>query len=215
MILNSELARRFAGSLLQINAIQLQPKHPFTWASGWKSPIYCDNRLSLSYPKLRKEIAAGFKQMAEKLELEPAAIAGVATGGIAHGLLLAEALELPFLYVRSQAKAHGKGKRIEGLLPDTGEVLVVEDLISTGGSSLDAIQALREAGAQVKHLFALFDYGFEIAKERCEKEGISAYSISDYAHLLEASLAENRISQEDLHVLNAWSLAPEQWNPTT
>lgn len=205
------LAKEIARSLLQINAIKLEPANPFTWASGWKSPIYCDNRKSLSYPKLRKKIQQGFVQLLEECFEKPDVIAGVATGAIAHGLLVAEGLGLPFVYVRSSAKKHGLGNQVEGDLPPNARVLVVEDLVSTGKSSLAAVEALREAGARVMGMAAIFTYGFATAIENMENANVHLETLSNYNTLIEVALESNYIAEADLETLKAWREQPDKW----
>lgn len=211
MILNPETAKQTAAYLLQIKAIKLQPNNPFTWASGWKSPIYCDNRLTLSYPKVRKYIA---EQMANQI-LEkygkPTVIAGVATGAIAMGILVAEVLDLPFVYVRAKAKEHGKQNQVEGHLPENAQVVVVEDLISTGGSSLQAVDALRAEGAHVLGMIGIFTYGFGVAEENFATYNCELITLSDYHWLLQLALTEGTITQNEVAVLQTWRTNPAAW----
>ncbi|MFZ4061129.1 MAG: orotate phosphoribosyltransferase [Bacteroidia bacterium] len=206
------VSEQFAWELLQIKAIRLQPQSPFTWASGWKSPIYCDNRLTLSYPDIRLFIALNLELMALSFHGSFASVAGVATGGIAHGVLLAERLNLPFAYVRSAPKSHGTGSQIEGHIPP-GPVLVVEDLISTGKSSLEAVQALRSAGHSVNHMLALFSYGFDGAEQRFSEAQVQVKTISNYTDLIRVAKAKNSIQSTDIDGLQAWRSNPENWNP--
>jgi len=203
-------ASQVADHLLKIKAIKLQPKNPFTWASGLKSPIYCDNRVLLSYPAIRKEIIQAFREKSSQFEPFDV-VAGVATAGIAHGALLAEALDKPFIYVRSKAKAHGMQNLIEGYLPENSTVLVIEDLISTGKSSLAACKALLEDGAQIKAVLAIFSYGFDIAKEVFDAENIPTDTLSNYARLIEVAYSTNYINEEERNMLNAWNSNPKQW----
>ncbi len=205
------LAKEIARSLLQINAIKLEPANPFTWASGWKSPIYCDNRKSLSYPSLRKKLQKAFVEVVENHFEKPDVIAGVATGAIAHGLLVAEAMGLPFIYVRSSAKKHGLGNQIEGDLMPNANVLVVEDLVSTGKSSLEAVEALREAGANVIGMAAIFTYGFKAARENFEQANVELQTLSDYASLIDIALESNYINEADLETLRYWREHPDKW----
>lgn len=205
------LAKEIARSLLQINAIKLEPANPFTWASGWKSPIYCDNRKSLSYPSLRKKLQKAFVEVVENHFEKPDVIAGVATGAIAHGLLVAEAMGLPFVYVRSSAKKHGLGNQIEGDLMPNANVLVVEDLVSTGKSSLEAVEALREAGANVIGMAAIFTYGFKVARENFEQANVELQTLSDYASLIDIALESNYINEADLETLRYWREHPDKW----
>jgi orotate phosphoribosyltransferase len=203
-------ASQVADHLLKIKAIKLQPKNPFTWASGLKSPIYCDNRVLLSYPAIRKDIIQAFREKSSQFEPFDV-VAGVATAGIAHGALLAEALDKPFIYVRSKAKAHGMQNLIEGYLPENSTVLVIEDLISTGKSSLAACKALLEDGAQIKAVLAIFSYGFDIAKEVFDAENIPTDTLSNYARLIEVAYSTNYINEEERNMLNAWNSNPKQW----
>ena len=177
----------FAKRLLDIKAIKLQPDAPFTWASGWKSPIYCDNRKTLSYPDLRSFVKQGLVNVVKERFANASAVAGVATGAIAQGALVADVLNLPFCYVRSKPKDHGMGNLIEGTLPANSKVVVVEDLISTGGSSLKAVEALRQAGFEVVGMVASFTYGFPIAAEAFQKSGVELVTLSDYDHLVEVA----------------------------
>ena len=183
-LLDTTTAGLVASKLLEIKAIKLQPNEPFTWASGWKSPIYCDNRLALSYPEVRTFIKDRLIEVARREFEDVESIAGVATAGIPQGALLADALGLPFLYVRSKAKGHGMTNMIEGKVTVGQKVLVVEDLVSTGGSSLKAVQDLRDAGFDVVGMVAIFTYGFEVAKENFEKAGVKLICLSDYHALL-------------------------------
>ena len=203
-------ASQVADHLLKIKAIKLQPKNPFSWASGLKSPIYCDNRVLLSYPAIRKDIIQAFREKSSQFEPFDV-VAGVATAGIAHGALLAEALDKPFIYVRSKAKAHGMQNLIEGYLPENSTVLVIEDLISTGKSSLAACKALLEDGAQIKAVLAIFSYGFDIAKEVFDAENIPTDTLSNYARLIEVAYSTNYINEEERNMLNAWNSNPKQW----
>ncbi len=196
--------------LLQIKAIKLSPQNPFTWASGILSPIYCDNRVSLSYPEVRTLIKNGLGELAHSFDSFDA-IAGVATAGIAHGALLADLLEKPFAYVRSEAKSHGRKNKIEGDLSQYNSVLVVEDLISTGGSSIQVVDILREEGLTVPGVLAIFDYGFEHAKHNFATKNISYKTITNYQELLKVAVQSNYILEDDLHILNNWSSDPENW----
>jgi orotate phosphoribosyltransferase len=205
-------AEEIARKLLQINAIQLSPRNPFTWASGLRSPIYCDNRVALSYPEVRRLIIEGFaKRSATFRPFE--LVAGVATAGIAHGALLAERLGLPFAYVREKAKTHGRQNQIEGVARAGQRVLVVEDLISTGGSSLKAVEALREAGCVVAGVLAIFTYGFEHARRAFAEAGCPWAALSDYDTLVGVAAGEGFIEAESLEWLRQWSSRPEAWPP--
>lgn len=212
MIFNKEIARQTAEVLLQVNAIKLSPKEPFTWASGWKSPIYCDNRIILSFPPIRNYIRETMGKEIEKLYGKPDVIAGVATGAIGIGMLVAEYLGLPFIYVRPEAKGHGRKNQIEGFAEAGQNVVVVEDLISTGKSSLNAVKALKEAHLHVKGMVAIFTYGFDVAFENFKKENITLHTLSNYDSLLEQALETNYISQKDLATLSVWNSNPSEWN---
>jgi len=212
MIKNKNTAKKTAELLLQIKAIKLQTKNPFTWASGWKSPIYCDNRITLSYPKVRNYLRENLASIVEDEFGKPDVIAGVATGAIAIGMLVAQQLNIPFIYVRPEPKKHGRQNQIEGLLEENKTVVVVEDLISTGKSSLNAVKALKEAGAKVKGMVAIFSYGFKIADESFEKNNVNLFTLSDYEHLLEQSLDSSYISENELDTLKEWRINPSIWN---
>jgi len=210
-ILNKNTAALVAKKLLEIKAIQLQPDKPFTWASGWKSPIYCDNRLSLSYPEARtiikKELVTAILENFPRVE----AIAGVATAGIPQGALIADTLNLPFLYVRSKPKGHGMENMIEGKVTPGQKVVVVEDLVSTGGSSLKAVTDLKNAGFEVLGMVAIFTYGFDIAKRNFEEAGVSLVCLSDYASLLPLAVSYNFATEKDLNSLEEWRKDPAGW----
>ncbi len=211
MSLKDDTAFKIAEFLLQIKAIKLQPDQPFAWASGWKSPIYCDNRISLSHPKERTFIRQSLvKAILEKFG-KPEVIAGVATAAIAQGVLVAEAMGLPFVYVRSSPKDHGTENLIEGKLKSGQSVVVVEDLISTGQSSLKAVKALRDAGCKVTGMISVFTYGFKIAIDSFKNEDCLVYSLCDYDVLIEKALETKYISDHDLKTLKAWREAPENW----
>lgn len=201
----------FAKRLLDIKAIKLQPDAPFTWASGWKSPIYCDNRKTLSYPDLRSFVKQGLVNVVKERFANADAVAGVATGAIAQGALVADVLNLPFCYVRSKPKDHGMGNLIEGTLPANSKVVVVEDLISTGGSSLKAVEALRQAGFEVVGMVASFTYGFPIAAEAFQKSGVELVTLSDYDHLVEVARETGYVKEGDMETLREWREAPAEW----
>ncbi|WP_311438011.1 orotate phosphoribosyltransferase [Hallella colorans] len=201
----------FAKRLLDIKAIKLQPDAPFTWASGWKSPIYCDNRKTLSYPDLRSFVKQGLVNVVKERFANADAVAGVATGAIAQGALVADGLNLPFCYVRSKPKDHGMGNLIEGTLPASSKVVVVEDLISTGGSSLKAVEALRQAGFEVVGMVASFTYGFPIAAEAFQKSGVELVTLSDYDHLVEVARETGYVKEGDMETLREWREAPAEW----
>ena len=209
---NNNLRTQIAGELLRIKAIKLRPKEPFTWASGWKSPIYCDNRMTLSYPELRTLIKDAFTLEIKTRYPDVEAIAGVATAGIPQGALIADALGLPFIYVRSSAKSHGMTNLIEGEVQTGKNIVVVEDLISTGGSSLKAIEAVNEAGMTVLGLAAIFTYGFPLSEESFTDAGVPFFTLSDYHALLNAALKINAISEEELDSLNEWRVDPANWS---
>lgn len=212
MIFNKDTAQKTAELLLQINAIKLNPKNPFTWASGWKSPIYCDNRITLSFPPIRNYIREEFSKNLEKQFGKPDVIAGVATGAIGIGMLVAEYMGLPFVYVRPEPKKHGRQNQIEGFLQKGQNVVVVEDLISTGNSSLQAVEALKEAGANVKGMVAIFTYGFDIATENFKKANVDLLTLSNYENLLELAVAKRYITEEEQETLKVWSKSPSTWN---
>ena len=211
MIQNKQVALQTAESLLQIKAIKLQPENPFTWASGWKSPIYCDNRLTLSFPTIRNFLKIEFAKQIEEIYGKPDYIAGVATGAIAIGMLVAEYLGVPFVYVRDKAKGHGRQNQVEGYLESGASVIVIEDLISTGGSSLKAVDALKEAGARVMGMLAIFTYDFELSKANFEKAGIRLNTLSDYHHLLEQAAQQGAILEDQITLLKEWREQPDQW----
>jgi orotate phosphoribosyltransferase len=208
---NPETAAQIAEHLLQIKAVKLQPLQPFTWASGWKSPIYCDNRKTLSYPMVRTFIRQQFVQCIHEKFGKPDVIAGVATGGIAHGVLVAQEMGLPFVYVRSEAKKHGLTNMIEGDIQSGQSVVVIEDLVSTGGSSLKAVEALREAGCDVKGMAAIFTYGFKVASDHFKKSKCKLSTLCDYPNLIQQALRSNYITERDLESLEEWRNQPETW----
>ncbi|MEG0917315.1 MAG: orotate phosphoribosyltransferase [Myroides sp.] len=211
MNFNEKTAQKTAELLLQINAIKLNPKNPFTWASGWKSPIYCDNRITLSFPEIRKFLKNEFAANIVEEFGKPDYIAGVATGAIGIGLLVAEALDLPFIYVRPEAKKHGRQNQIEGQFEAGKSVVVVEDLISTGKSSLQAVDALRAADANILGMAAIFTYGFDVAAENFKNADIQLVTLSNYPTLLKAAVEKNYISQEEVATLSDWSKDPSIW----
>ena len=213
MIFNKESATKVAQSLLQIKAIKLQPANHFTWASGWKSPIYCDNRKILSYPKVRTFVRQQFVEAIENKYPNVDVIVGVATGGIAIGALIAEDMGLPFCYVRSAAKGHGMQNLIEGEVPTGKNVVVVEDLISTGGSSLKAVDALRESDCEVLGMVAIFTYDFDLAKENFKEKKCKLVVLSDYNALIKTAEADNYVSEKDIKSLTEWRVSPSEWSP--
>lgn len=212
MILNNVVARDMAEFLLEIKAVILNAAEPFTWASGIKSPIYCDNRKTLSHPKVRNFIKTSFSDLIDDEFGDTDVIAGVATAGIPHGALVADVLNLPFIYVRDKPKGHGLENQIEGKLEPGQRVFVIEDLISTGGSSLKAVEALRSAGAEVVGLGAIFTYGFPQAQEAFDKANCKAVTLTNYDTLLDIALRNNYIKQEELDTLKAWKENPQVWN---
>ena len=211
MIFNTDTAKKTAELLLQINAIKLNPKNPFTWASGWKSPIYCDNRITLSFPEIRGYIKQEFAKKIEEKYGKPDVIAGVATGAIGIGMLVAEAMNLPFVYVRPEPKKHGRQNQIEGSLQEGQKVVVVEDLISTGKSSLQAVEALKAAGAEVEGMVAIFTYGFDVSAENFKNAGVQLNTLGNYDTLLELAAAKSYITQEEQETLKEWRKNPAEW----
>lgn len=208
----TENGLKVAEFLLQIKAVELRPADPFTWASGLKSPIYCDNRKTLSFPKIRTHLRQQFVDIISDEFPNPDVIAGVATGGIAMGALVAQELGLPFVYVRSESKKHGLGNQIEGVLDAGQQVVVIEDLISTGGSSLAAVKALREAGTKVKGMVAIFTYGFRTATENFKAARCSLRTLTDYDLLLKHAVKSNYVSEEELDALREWRNSPQTWS---
>ncbi|MDO6674913.1 orotate phosphoribosyltransferase [Tenacibaculum sp. 1B UA] len=212
MDFNKDTAKKTAELLLQIKAIKLSPQEPFTWASGWKSPIYCDNRITLSYPPVRNFLKQEIAKLVEEKHGKPDVIAGVATGAIAIGILVAQELGVPFVYVRPEPKKHGRQNQIEGHIESGQNVVVIEDLISTGKSSLNAVKALKEAHANVKGMIAIFSYGFNIATENFNNDKVELTTLSNYEHLLEQALDSKYITSEELRTLEDWRIAPSEWN---
>jgi orotate phosphoribosyltransferase len=211
MIYDIDIAKQVAKSLLQINAIILQPNNPFKWAAGWNSPIYCDNRKTLSYPEIRTNIKQGLAAIVKNHYKGANVIAGVATAGIPHGALVAEELGLPFIYVRSKAKEHGKQNQIEGYFEEGQSVILVEDLISSGKSSLDSAQVLKDAGMNVKGMVSIFTYGFDAAAENFKKAECEYVSLCDYSTLLPIAKEQQYVEESDLSVLNEWRDNPAIW----
>ncbi|MBP6334821.1 MAG: orotate phosphoribosyltransferase [Bacteroidia bacterium] len=211
MIVIEQTAAQIAEYLLQIKAIKLQPSEPFTWASGWKSPIYCDNRISLSYPAIRRSICEALTASIRHNLSEAELIAGVATAAIPQGVLVAEKMELPFVYVRSSPKDHGRENLIEGELKAGQKTVVIEDLVSTGKSSLKAVQALRDAGCQVLGLICVFNYGFLQAEKNFSDADVPIISLCSYDTLIQRALETNYIRKEEVATLQAWRNAPESW----
>ena len=211
MILDYNTAKKTAELLLQINAIKLNPKNPFTWASGWKSPIYCDNRIILSYPHIRVYVREQISKQINELYGKPDLIAGVATGAIGIGMLVADIMNLPFIYVRPNSKKHGRKNQIEGYFSEGQSVVVIEDLISTGNSSLVAVEALREANLIVKGMISIFTYGFPISYENFNNNNVELYTLSSYDVLLEQALEIKYINDDEFKVLNEWKQNPSEW----
>ena len=207
-----ETSMALASFLLQIKAIKLNPANPFTWASGLKSPIYCDNRVTLSYPQVRTFIREGFKNMCLDKFGTPDVIAGVATGGIPQGALVAQELGLPFVYVRSEKKSHGMNNQVEGIINSGQSVVIIEDLVSTGKSSLNAVEALREKGAVIKGMLAIFTYGMDIATENFKKNKCELFTLTNYDALIKKAAEENYIRENDLASLMEWKKDPQAWS---
>lgn len=208
-----QLARLLAEKLLSIKAIKLQPMNPFTWASGWNSPIYTDNRKTLSYPDVRSFIKVELSRLILENFREVDAVAGVATGAIAVGALVADDLSLPYVYVRSTPKDHGLENLIEGTLKPGQKVVVIEDLVSTGMSSLKAVEAIRAAGCEVVGMLAIFTYGFPVAEERFKQAGVKLITLSNYNAMIEAAIKTGDIRDEDAETLKEWREDPENWTP--
>ncbi len=206
-----KLKKDFASKLLNVKAIKLQPNDPFTWASGWKSPFYCDNRKTLSYPALRSYVKIELAHAILENFSQAEAVAGVATGAIAQGALVAEELGLPFAYVRSKPKDHGLENLIEGELKPGAKVVVVEDLISTGGSSLKAVEALRKAGFEVVGMVASYTYGFPVAAKAFADAGVRLETLTDYDHVVAQALETGYIAAEDVELLHQWRKNPSEW----
>lgn len=205
-------ALTLAQHLLQIKAVKLSPKEPFTWASGLKSPIYCDNRVTLSYPTVRTYIRQQFVELLMKQFGKPDVIAGVATGGIAQGALVAQELGLPFVYVRSEKKSHGMNNQIEGVINPGQSVIVVEDLVSTGKSSLLAVDALREVGAQVKGMVAIFTYQMQVAADNFAAKNCTLHTLSNYETLIFKAVEEGYVTEDDLNSLKEWRIDQQAWS---
>jgi len=211
MIFDKNTAKKTAELLLTIKAIKLNPDEPFEWASGWKSPIYCDNRITLSYVMIRNFLREQLSKVVVEKHGQPDVIAGVATGAIAIGVLVAQELGVPFVYVRPEPKKHGRKNQIEGFLDNGQNVVVIEDLISTGKSSLNAVEALKEAGARVKGMVAIFSYGFDLAEANFNDANVELTTLSDYENLLEQALETNFIDNKRLRTLQSWRDDPANW----
>ncbi len=207
-----ETSMALASFLLQIKAIKLNPANPFTWASGLKSPIYCDNRVTLSYPQVRTFIREGFVKMCLDKFGKPDVIAGVATGGIPQGALVAQELGLPFVYVRSEKKSHGMNNQIEGIINSGQSVVIIEDLVSTGKSSLNAVEALREKGAIIKGMLAIFTYGMDVAAENFKNNKCELFTLTNYNALIQKAAEERYIREDDLTSLMEWKNNPQAWS---
>jgi orotate phosphoribosyltransferase len=207
------LERLIANKLLQIKAIKLQPANPFTWASGWKSPIYCDNRKTLSYPSIRGTIKIELARIICEKYSEATAIAGVATGAIAQGALVADLLGLPFVYIRSAPKDHGLENLIEGELKPDAKVVIIEDLVSTGGSSLKAVHAVRNFGCEVVGMVAIFTYGFEVSETSFKETRVPLTTLSNYNAVIEEAVRTNYITEDDIAILQEWRKDPANWVP--
>ena len=211
MILNKNTAKKTAEFLLQIKAIKLQPNNPFTWASGWNSPIYCDNRITLSHHSTRTYIREQLAHAVTENFGKPDVIAGVATGAISHGILVAQKLELPYVYVRPEPKTHGRKNQIEGSLENDQTVVVIEDLISTGGSSLKAVKALEKFGCIVKGMAAIFTYGFDLSTENFKNAKCDLVTLSNYDILIEQAMNTGYITNKEVETLKKWRNAPDKW----
>lgn len=206
-----EQAEKIAGLLLECEAVSLNPKEPYTWASGIKSPIYCDNRITMSYPAVRKEIAKGLADIIRKFYPETEVIAGTATAGIPHAAWVAEELDLPMIYIRSKAKGHGKQNQIEGRLTEGQKVVCIEDLISTGGSVIDAASAVQQAGGAVLGCAAIFSYQLDAAMDNFQEADLPIYTLSNYSALIKAAVEKGIIKSEDKMLLNEWRDNPAEW----
>ena len=212
MVLNKYTAKKTAELLLQINAIKLNSKNPFTWASGWKSPIYCDNRIILSHPQIRIFVKQQIVKQIEELYGKPDVIAGVATGAIGIGMLVADMMNLPFIYIRPNSKKHGRKNQIEGQYSKSQKVVVIEDLISTGNSSLMAVDALREEELIVKGMISIFTYGFNVSYENFKNKNVELHTLSSYDFLLDQALDIKYISDDEFKTLKEWKKNPSNWN---
>lgn len=211
MILDKPYSRELAKSLLDINAVILRPNDPFTWASGWNSPIYCDNRLTLRYPDIRTSISDAFINIIEEHYSDVAVITGTATAGIPHAAWVAQRLQKPMAYVRAKAKAYGLGNQIEGGVDKGQSTLVIEDLISTGGSVMSVVEALQFVGAHVESVLSIFTYGFDKSTQRFRDKDIPLYTLTDYTTLIDVALEMGTIKQEDIELLNDWRKSPDTW----
>lgn len=211
MIIDASYAEELARHLLKINAVLLRPDEPFTWSSGWKSPIYCDNRLTLRYPKIRAQIADNIVSFVEKEFPGVDVITGTATAGIPHAAWAAERLNKPMAYVRSKAKAYGMGNQIEGGVEKGEKTVIIEDLISTGGSVLSVVEALKFIGADIQAVISIFTYGFDKSLKKFKDAGVSVYTLTDYTTLVDVAIEEGYIDKKDLDLLSEWRTKPETW----
>ncbi len=215
IIVSPSVAQTVARQLLQIEAVRLQPQNPFTWSSGWQSPIYCDNRITLAYPAIRTYICQALAELVRQEFPAAQVVAGVATAGIPQGVLVAQALDLPFCYVRPEPKKHGMGNQIEGKLEPGQRVVVVEDLISTGGSSLKVVETLRQAGAEVVGMLAIFTYGFALAEANFRQANVRLHCLSNYDTLIEEAQQLHYVAEAALESLAAWRQNPAIWTATS
>lgn len=211
MIIEPQFARELAADLLDINAVVLRPNEPFAWSSGWNSPIYCDNRLTLRHPEVRKKIAQHFTQFVKEKFPDVDVVTGTATAGIPHAAWVAQSLDKPMAYVRAKAKAHGMGNQIEGGVDKGQSTIVIEDLISTGGSAISVIEALQFVGAKVEAVISIFTYGFDKADEQFGKVNVPVYSLTDYNTLINVALEKGVIDGDDLDLLSSWRSTPDTW----
>jgi orotate phosphoribosyltransferase len=211
MIINDSFARELAADLLDIDAVILRPNNPFTWSSGWNSPIYCDNRLTLRHPEIRKKIAQNFTAFINEKFPDVDVVTGTATAGIPHAAWVSEALDKPMAYVRAKAKAHGMGNQIEGGVDKGQTTLVIEDLISTGGSAISVLEALQFVGAKVEAVLSIFTYGFAKADERFNKVNVPVYSLTDYKTLINVAIEKGIVTGDDLDLLSSWRDNPDTW----
>ncbi|MFY0698560.1 MAG: orotate phosphoribosyltransferase [Balneola sp.] len=211
MIINDSFARELAADLLDIDAVILRPNNPFTWSSGWNSPIYCDNRLTLRHPEVRKKIAKQFTAFISEKFPNVDVITGTATAGIPHAAWVSEALDKPMAYVRAKAKAHGMGNQIEGGVDKGQSTIVLEDLISTGGSAISVLEALQFVGANVEAVLSIFTYGFAKADERFQKVDVPVYSLTDYKTLINVAIEKGIVTGDDLDLLSSWRDNPDTW----
>ncbi|TNE73300.1 orotate phosphoribosyltransferase [bacterium] len=211
-LIDKVFAEELALSLLQINAVLLRPNEPFVWASGWNSPIYCDNRLTLSHPAIRKKIAAKFAEHIQARNID--VITGTATAGIPHAAWVADILNKPMAYVRSKAKSYGMGNQIEGGVKKGESTIVIEDLVSTGGSAMSVIDVLEFVGAKVPEICAIFTYGFDVADKAFEEKGIEYYALTDYETLIQVAEKHGYVDSDDIELLNQWRLSPSTWPKT-